>query len=732
MAANLDMAWAVSICLGVIAACSAGPERDCARDTRSRDWEHALVSCEAALVRTNDPARAIDAATAAYSSHRPIDVLRLAARALDGQTAGDAHGLIGAALHVFQDHGPAAEHLKLAAKLHAAEGKPAFEARDDQQLAGVACELGDYQEALSADEAARAAALRAHDELMVVYVDIALADILREIGDRQGAEAAIEQALAEAREPDVRVWALLKRGELHIDQGHPALAREPLTRALEQERARKSPRTAVLEALHLNLSYVERKARAFSRALEEMEQAREAGTDTMSYRLNRGLVFADMERLPEAVADLAAAEAEKLEGEWSWWVPFQRAQVAGRLGDVAGAIAADRRAIDQVAKLASRSGSFGPTVIANHREPHLHLVGLLAAAQRWSEVLDVVATMDGQSLLDSRELASDLAPSSEVSASQPSRPAAGSLVPGAATLAVEAWRGRRLVIVVPGGGRVWRLDVHDGEVSGSDVGEATGLADLARTLETDPGNVEAGRRLGNAMLLPHLALHARVALLVIGPMARAPLAGLDDGDGPAYAHYQLMRVPGLLPRAVVKRSTTVPVVIGDPGGDLPAAADEARRVARRLRGSALVGAAATRAAFAGAAGAAVMHIAAHTTQGRDGATLDLADGPVTVADVAKLVPAPGLVVLASCGAAEGRDDAGNGSLTNAFLDAGADAVVGTRWSIGDADAARFVEAFYAAGGDHDPVRALGDAQRGSRVPATTRAAFEVVVARPPR
>jgi CHAT domain-containing protein len=189
----------------------------------------------------------------------------------------------------------------------------------------------------------------------------------------------------------------------------------------------------------------------------------------------------------------------------------------------------------------------------------------------------------------------------------------------------------------------------------------------------------------------------------------------------------------VLPRAFANRPGRAVIAIGDPGGDLPAAAAEARQVAEQLHGSALVGAAATRAAFANAAGADVLHIAAHTTQRPDGATLELAGGEgVTVADVAKLVPAPRLVVLASCGAAAGRDDAGNGSLANAFLDAGADVVVATRWSVGDAEAARFIEAFYAAGGARDPVRALGETQLASELPAKTRAAFEVFVARPVR
>lgn len=701
------------------------------RDRDAQDWTAAIASCELELERTNDLHRAIDAAIAAYHLQRPQDELRFAMRALAESTfAADAHFYAGHAQRMRGDYGAAASHLALAATQYARAGNSPAVSRAEQLRASVWYQLGEFDEALNAAEAARAAARRANDERMVTFVDLARAKILREIGDLRAAELVVELAVGEAHAPADQVLAWLERAILHIDQGHPALARVPLTQALQVEAAARSPRPETLQALHLNLSFVERRAHAFTRALEEMEHAKRAGADAMSYHLNRGLVYAEMDRLTEAAADLAAAEAEPADAGWAWQVPWQRAKIAARSMAIADAITADRRAIERVARLAAKSGAFGPTVIANHREPHLHLIGLLAHDERWRDVLEVVATMDGQALLDSREPATEVSPTSAAHPPAAPQPALRSPAPDAATLA-QAWRGRRLVILVPGGDRVWRIDVCNGEVTGRNVGDANELADLARRLETDPDDLEAGRLLG-AAFLPVLALRERVALLVVGPLARAPLAALQIGDRAATTLYQLMRAPGLLPRAASPRPHRPAIVVGDPHGDLPAAASEARKVASQLGGTALVGGAATRAAFAMAAGVDVLHVAAHTTQRRDGATLDLADGPITVADVAKLGPAPRLVVLASCGGAAGRDDAGNGSLTTAFLDAGADAVVGTRWSVGDADAARFVEAFYANGGDRDPVRALGETQRASKLPATTWAAFEAFVARPTR
>ncbi|HEX4420172.1 MAG TPA: CHAT domain-containing protein [Kofleriaceae bacterium] len=721
---KLARVWLAAVLVVQAAACRA-PRSDCVQHRAAHAWIPALVSCVAELGQTRDPARALDAATAASYLQRPRDALRLAA----GATSPDAHYLIGAAQFALGELAPAASHLEVAATLHALAGDAHAEARDRQQLAGVAFQRGDYRDALAAEELARAAALRDHDDRMVVLLDVARADILRRLGDFRGAERAIDQALAAARAPADRVAALLKRGMLYLDEGNPPLAREPFTRALDEARAAALPDGELIEALHENLSYVERKARAFPRALDEMERARQAGAGEPAYRLNRGLVRADMGELASAAEDLAAAEAAPLDGEGAWWVPLQRARVAARQHDAATAIAEDRRAIAQVTALAARAGWLAPTMIAHRREPHLHLIGLLAHDQRWTDILDVVATLDGQALLDSSEPASDLAPPHDGSLPGRARPAPP---PGAAARVLDAWRGRRLVIVVPGGDRVWRLDVHDGEIAGSDAGDAAALAELAHTLERTPGDAGTGRALGAALLGPRLPPGARIALLAIGPLARAPLAALQTADGPAIARYQLVRAPGVLPRTPARRADAASIVIGDPTGDLPAAAAEARQVAAQLHADLLIGGAATRAAFARAAGADVLHIAAHTTLRPEGETLELADGPIAAADIAGLGRAPRLVVLASCSTAAGRDDAGNGSLASAFLDAGAELVVATRWSVGDAEAAQLIRAFYAAGGAGDPVRALAEAQLASPLPATTWAAFEVLGARPAR
>jgi CHAT domain-containing protein len=112
-----------------------------------------------------------------------------------------------------------------------------------------------------------------------------------------------------------------------------------------------------------------------------------------------------------------------------------------------------------------------------------------------------------------------------------------------------------------------------------------------------------------------------------------------------------------------------------------------------------------------AAGARLLHLAAHGGLGPGGAFVRLADGEVTATDVVTWHLAPRTVVLASCASGARPSGSAWGALGGAFLAAGSQAVVATLWSVEDAATAALVHAFYAAGGDRDPVRALAAAQR---------------------
>lgn len=710
------------------------PLPSCVELFKAEQWAAAAERCSQELATREDPTIRLYTTKVLRYLGRCEEADRNARPLIPGPHAADAELVLGGCALARNDLRTAEQHLERAMSMHGEAGKFAEQARDAQQLSGVRFRQGEYKLALQVLELSHAAATRANDDQMKVFVEMSAAQILRAIGDLRGAEQRISRALDQARDPGDRALAHFMRGLVQMEQGLVAPARSTLEGFLAVHRGAPTPQTEFVAAALLNLASLDRKAgtpAALAEALGRVEDARRFGIDEMEYRLNRGIILGDLGRLAEATADLRAAEAAGPPGEWSWWVPYQAALVATKAGDVEGAIAAGRRSIAKVTELATRSGAYGPTVIASLRQPHVHLIGLLAKRQAWREVLNVVTTLDAHALLDSREAPSDVLPSS----ASPLVPPAPTRRPlGEASAVLDAWRGRRLVIVVPGGDRIWRLVMRDGALDGRDLGEAAPLEKRARALEVSPDDAEVGRILGEA-ILGGLTPDGPIDLLVMGQLARAPLAALRIGGRRTTADYRLARVPGVLPwktAAGVPRAPARAVVIGDPTADLPASAGEATRIAKRLGVEPYLRAAATHKAFETASGAPLLHFSGHTEQDLDGAALLLADRRIRPGDIAKLLPGPRRVVLASCAAKVGRDEVGSGSIANAFLDAGADHVVATRWTIDDHDAAPLVSAFYELGGDRDPVRALAAAQQrlAGRVQVRTWAAFEVIASRP--
>ena len=153
-------------------------------------------------------------------------------------------------------------------------------------------------------------------------------------------------------------------------------------------------------------------------------------------------------------------------------------------------------------------------------------------------------------------------------------------------------------------------------------------------------------------------------------------------------------------------SDTSPLVVADPRLDLPEARREGREVAGRAAGArTLTGAEATRErVLAGLQGASLFHFAGHGATRPESpwaSRLLLAAGDeLTLDDLLVLRPRASLVVLSGCETgrppeAEGLDAVG---LPEAFLLAGARAVLATDRVVEDAAARRFIEAYYAAGG----------------------------------
>ncbi len=109
----------------------------------------------------------------------------------------------------------------------------------------------------------------------------------------------------------------------------------------------------------------------------------------------------------------------------------------------------------------------------------------------------------------------------------------------------------------------------------------------------------------------------------------------------------------------------------------------------------------------------------------DEAEMELYDGVITVSDIQKQKLNAGLVVLSGCETRVGRagmQEQGYGALSRAVLVAGADAVMASRWRVGDETTYALMAEFYARYPDLGRAVALAQAQRAmiasSRVTST--------------
>lgn len=156
----------------------------------------------------------------------------------------------------------------------------------------------------------------------------------------------------------------------------------------------------------------------------------------------------------------------------------------------------------------------------------------------------------------------------------------------------------------------------------------------------------------------------------------------------------------------------VPLVIGDPRFDLPAARAEARAAAKALGGELLEGDAATlEAVLAAWARRPVVHFAGHGRLNASApweARLELAKGQAL--DFELLLsrhPAPGLVVLSGCETGTALDAPADGiGLAEGFLAGGANQVLATTIEVRDERARTFIERFYRLGGAENPTTAF--------------------------
>ncbi|MDX2194605.1 MAG: CHAT domain-containing protein, partial [Gemmatimonadales bacterium] len=256
---------------------------------------------------------------------------------------------------------------------------------------------------------------------------------------------------------------------------------------------------------------------------------------------------------------------------------------------------------------------------------------------------------------------------------------------------------------------------------------ATTIRRLDELLAGGGDGATLAEALGSALLAP-LGLGAEVSALVIvpdGALHHVPWDALRVDGRPAAARWAITLSPsaslaaGAWQGAAPARAGRV-VAVGDPSladslrtalslAELPAARREARAVSRfGVRRTVLLGRGATEAAVKAAAreDVSVLHLATHAEvdDGSSGRTLlalgagDGDDGVLRPEELAALDLDGALVALSACRTGRGRVLTGEGvdGLTGPALEAGAGAVLVTRWRVADGTMADLMRRWYGA------------------------------------
>ncbi|MBC7978841.1 MAG: hypothetical protein H7138_27980, partial [Myxococcales bacterium] len=514
-----------------------------------------------ALLRSGQPSRAEYVASVLTTSTR----------------AGDAFLVLGEAAGRRLDSDASERSYQHALRIYRASSNDAGVCRAAIGLTGLWFARGEIAKAMATSHIAVESATRTGDASLRLYASLWRSDLLRHQGQLVAAEQELAHLASLARTPPEHAWVALKQGILYVELDLDMLARPPLERVLALAE-RRSISADIQTAAHLNLAWVERRAGNLAKARTHVEAAAAEDPDDADVRLNRALVFADENRLDDAAHELDLAARTEVSVKESWWIAYNQALIAGRRGRINDQLHALARSIEGVRTLSSRGGRYAPDIAASHRAPYLQQIGVHARRAEWAPVLQIVMELDALALLSTER-----SPAVQPNRARPTTtdsPFDATDLP-AVDQVIAAWRGRHLVILAPDEQMLWRIDVRDGQVTGAAVGSSRELALMARRLEADPGDSSAADTLG-AALLPADTTDGVVDVLLIGPIARTPLAALTHRGHLIVAHAALTRVLSILPRSPRRPSSAQSVVLGDPRDDLPHARAEALRVAARL------------------------------------------------------------------------------------------------------------------------------------------------------
>jgi serine/threonine protein kinase len=756
--ASIAMAAVAAAIIGLLIWSVTHPSNhSCEQDPQFGDMRHRSEACLASYQQTGNEHDLALAANAYWELGELDKADKFAHQLLTSSRQGDAYAILGRIALKQNAVRDATTYATLASASHISLNDARGLIKDAMLLFQASWQAPNLIAALNAADEAVRLARRLHDPHAEVAALFARADVLRELGDVRGAEAALMTAGGVATEPCDRAWSHLKHGMCLIDAGNEGLAMASLAAAEDANRACRD--RSIADSVALNEARLLRRQDPVGASGKLDAVARSSGERPESLLL-RSYLAADRRDLATAERHLGRAGQLAPDADWAWRIAQARAELAELHGSGQDDLAESyyREAIAAIAHLRATTRARSSDFVSSHRGPYDGLIALLARHGRWDDALSVVLQLetaafqadryndaigtfsrpahtnfkDWDHATDAYVGATDLLRASANEGATPERtsPDPQTVDPSAVAPAappvgevVSAWRARDLVIVIApsrrqigsGSERAYRVRVAHGQVTGEDIGDADRATQLATALFEHPADREAARAL-SAMMIPAGAETSTLHVLAIGALSQAPLAALRDATGSLIvAHRPLTRVVALgavRPRPVPSGRS---VIIGDPLGDLPDAAKERAIVAKAVGTNALVAGAgasvaADRSLLWTARDAELLHVAGPILALGRSRALQLADGTVEPAEIVQHGVAPRIAVLTGNSSAA-MDDEGWGSLASALLQAGTEIVIATDRSVEDAAALSLMTDFYAQPDWRtDPARALARVQ----------------------
>lgn len=727
-----------ALAVALLAGCRESGVEKCQDLIKKSLYEKAVQQCGEAYTAEGDSRAGASTVLAHYSLGHGDEVLSWVDRlSKDGKLRPGVWGLA-AAIHLQRGEAEvAAREYRSDLALHQSVGNHRQASDTLIRLADLAWRRSRYRESFLFFNSALEEAVKAKDQDLEELSVRGIYNVLYSVGDLEGALQAMEKASELAgKDPGSQAWVFANRGNVLTDEGRLALARRDFEQALAG--GAEGTDREFFRSTQLNLTNVYLRLGDTSRAAHHLEEAwkyAEPGEPMPSLLYYRARLALAQKRPGDAIQAVKTALSQDPAPDWAWDLEYQLGRAEEARGDLKAAAAAYGRSIGVVEEM-RRSLAFDDLktwLLDRKREPFEALFLLEARSNRAQEALAVAERAQARTLLDAFL---QLQSSEEASSRVPWSPGVAAarmgdlelLLPTMSESPVAAlepidqvlrdFGDRRGLVYFEAGDELWLITVARHEVRLHPLAVPTAeIRQLVESFLAHPEEAATAERLGEILLPSESLTGQRETLYIVadGVLGNLPFAALKREGRYLVEDHAIALIPSLSALAALEsrgvEDSGPTLVLADPRGNLQAAAEEGKAVAKLLSGTLRAGGSATSRELAKASHARILHLATHTGLSSRGPWLLLADRRLQASEIINRRIGPGLAVLASCasGVRPGRQMWG--SMGAAFLAAGSRSVLASLWSVEDRKTHEFVLRFYAEGGASDPAGALSRTQR---------------------